>query len=754
MTQNVRQLSFRPRARLITILGRDLIGDQTIGLLELVKNAYDADASQVRVELLDLSDPARATIIIQDDGCGMSADDLETRWLSPATDFKEREKEARRRTPRGRLPIGEKGVGRFAVHKLGRRLLLVTRAAGGPELVLDIDWDSFDSGDTYLDDLKLTVVERVPEVFTGTNTGTRLCISRLRDPWTENEVKKLQRALRRLQSPHREWRDFSITLHCPDFPQYENLDTSDILERAHYVFRGLVDETGILDYEYDCRLPGVPPRTVTKDDCNLVPMARTELAGETPQCGSFYVNLYVWDRTRDLLNAVGVSREDLDAHCGVSVFRDGLRVLPYGEPGDDWLQLDRERINDPAGRIGNNQVIGYVEVDQEQTVQLRDKTNREGLIENAAFRDLRALVRAAITVFTTHWREDRPRDNAGETTGRSSRTRPVRLDTARTIAVAIAESASDAVPVRLPSDVLPPEILKPEVLKEEETEAGTAHGGDTARDGGATAPAAVSQRTAARILVNKLDEAAQAVQEQARSKEDEDAILLHLAATGMAAERVVHEFSRQVTAALRAAEELRRLRGLQGQAAQALKTVETCLGTLRNEFRVLAPYEGPVKAQRTTLVDVRDAARLAVELNRHLIDRHGIGVQILGEGFTVRARPASVVQVLDNLVNNACYWLGASGLQTPEIRITLDSLSRTVTVADNGPGVPEHARDQLFQPFFTLRNGGRGLGLYISRELLKQMNATICLADPEPVAASSAGQGRGACFVITFPAVE
>jgi signal transduction histidine kinase len=741
MTGKVRELAFRPRARLITILGHDLIGDQTVGLLELVKNAYDADASHVRVELLDLFDHRKATIIVQDDGCGMTAEDLETRWLSPAVDVKERAKKERRRTPRGRLPIGEKGVGRFAVHRLGCQLRLVTRAAGGPELVLGIDWDAFDSGEAYLDDLKLTVVEREPEVFTGTSTGTLLHISRLRDPWTETEVKKLHRALRRLQSPHTEWRDFSITLHCPDFPQYENLDTSDILDRAHYVFRGLVDEKGILDYEYVCRLPGVPSRTEEDDSEDLVPMARDELSGQTPQCGAFYINLYVWDRTRDLLNAVGVSRGELDAHCGVSVFRDGLRVLPYGEPGDDWLQLDRERINDPSGRIGNNQVIGYIEVNQEQTLQLRDKTNREGLIENAAFRDLRALVRAAITVFTTHWREDRPRDSAGDPTGKSARARPPQLDTAVTIATAIEQSAVETLPVSLP-----PAVLGPEEKKD------AARAGDTAPRSANTAPECVNQRTAARILVARLQEAAQALEEQARSVEEERSILLHLAATGMAAERVVHEFSRQVTAALRAAEELRTLHGLHGQAAQALKTVEACLGTLRNEFRVLAPYEGPVRAQQTILVDVRDAAELAVELNRHLIEQQGITVQILGEGFTVRARPASVVQVLDNLVNNACYWLGASAPQTPQIRITLDSQSRTVTVADNGPGIPEHARGQLFQPFFTLRNGGRGLGLYISRELLKQMNATICLADPAPAAETGSGEGRGACFVITFPA--
>ena len=102
----------------------------------------------------------------------------------------------------------------------------------------------------------------------------------------------------------------------------------------------------------------------------------------------------VWDRSRDALVTSGVPRSELDAMAGVSLYRDGLRVLPYGEPGNDWLFLDQERIQAPAERIGNNQVIGLVEVDQSTNLLLRHKTNREGLIENDAFLDLRTLVRA------------------------------------------------------------------------------------------------------------------------------------------------------------------------------------------------------------------------------------------------------------------------------------------------------------------------------------------------------------------------
>lgn len=104
------EAAFRPRARLVSILGEHLISDQAVGLVELVKNAYDADVTEVEVELLDLGRPENTTVAISDNGCGMTMDDVRTKWLSPAVDHKERDKRENRRTPLGRLPIGEKGA--------------------------------------------------------------------------------------------------------------------------------------------------------------------------------------------------------------------------------------------------------------------------------------------------------------------------------------------------------------------------------------------------------------------------------------------------------------------------------------------------------------------------------------------------------------------------------------------------------------------------------------------------------------------
>jgi signal transduction histidine kinase len=699
------QFAFRPRARLVSILGEHLISDQAVALIELVKNGYDADARHVSVEILDTSKPADAVVVVADDGTGMTLDDVRTRWLSPAIDEKERAKEAGRRTPLGRLPIGEKGVGRFAVHQLGRSLEMVTRAADGPELIVSIDWDQYDQSDSYLDSVPVEIVEQEPTIFAD-STGTRLTVRRPRAPWDEKLLRKVQRALRRLQSPLREAeRDFALSFRCPDHPGFEGIASTDILDRAHYEFRAMVDEEGRCDYEYLCRHPGVAERERSASE-NLPRIAGDDMRKSGPRCGPFWLNLYVWDRSRDALAGSGVPRAELDAVAGVSLYRDGLRVLPYGEPGNDWLFLDQERIQAPAERIGNNQVVGLVEVDQSTNLRLRDKTNREGLIENEAFLDLRALVRAAIRVFTTQWRADRPPAD-----GRVRAGVPVEsVEGARQVARALKTSARDDVTVELaPSPTQP---------------AAQTSSSDGSPQNGEAPARTVNQLEAVDLLLGELDDVQRGIDDR-RERFDR---LLHLAATGLAAERVVHEFGRQLTAA---SEALRKLRSATAtRNCDAVMTLESVLATLEGEFRVLAPYETIRRRPRAREVSVRELAELALRLNERLLEENRVRSEILGEDFTISARGTQVLQILDNLVHNAAHWVGTvDSRPAKRMALILAPSDSTVLVADSGPGLTEHEAALAFEPFFSMKEGGSGLGLYISSELAKAAGGQLDLAE-------------------------
>lgn len=717
MPSQRQKLVFRPRARLVSVLGEHLISDQAVGLIELVKNSYDADATHVLVEITDTAETEKTCVVVKDDGFGMTLSDVQDKWLSPAVDHKDKAKREQKRSPKGRLPIGEKGVGRFAVHQLARRFELVSRAKSEREVVVQLDWDEFDEGGRFLDNVEFPVLVREPEVFTGAKTGTRLTMMRARSPWQERLLKKVNRTLRMLQSPLRETgTSFEVKLKCPEYPQYENLAPSDIISKAHYEFRALVTGEGQCDYEYICQHPELAPRKKT-DSQSLIPLAKDDLQGDEPACGQFYLNLYVFDRTKNLLAERGVSRQELDAQCGVSIFRDGLRVLPYGEPGDDWLFLDQDRIQAPSERIGNNQTIGIVQVDQSSNLSLRDKTNREGLIENDAFLDLRAMIRAAIKLFLAQWKRDRPRPEGGSPRRRGS------VVQAKTIATAIKKSARDDVKVQVPPDSLP----------------------DGRNDTAAGKPATVTQPQALEFLIENLDGAEQTMKERERRLE----VLLELAGTGLAAERVVHEFGRQVKGALEALGTARAALRSNEAASDALATMEACLGALRNEFRVLAPFEAVERAQKAASVDVREAAELALALHRSEFEASKIEAIVEGGGFSVRGRAAALVQVLDNLVHNACYWL-STGKKFRRLGILIDKKRKSIIVADSGPGVQDDAVDHVFDPFFTMKAGGRGLGLYISQELMRVMGGRLRLATED----DSTGLPKwatGAVFVVELP---
>jgi len=144
--ERVERHSFKPRARLMLLLGDELIKDAGIAVFELVKNAYDADATECSIFLQHVDEPGdNSSIVVSDNGCGMSLQTVLGVWLEPGTENRKRQRVGRVRTPLySRLPLGEKGVGRFAVHKLGQYVQMVTKSSKHEEVVVTIDWSEFD----------------------------------------------------------------------------------------------------------------------------------------------------------------------------------------------------------------------------------------------------------------------------------------------------------------------------------------------------------------------------------------------------------------------------------------------------------------------------------------------------------------------------------------------------------------------------------------------------------------------------------
>ena len=404
---------FRPRARVLQLLGDELIGSPRLAVFELVKNAYDADASMAVVRL-DVGSKAAPSITVTDDGEGMSLDLIRSVWLVPGDDHRRKQRENRQRSPlHHRLPLGEKGLGRFAVHKLGNRIKLTTRARDADECVVDINWTEL-IDKPFLDEAPVTIRVRRPEIFTGGRTGTRIEVRELRPPtWSRREVRGLCNQITSICSPFGQPGEFRAGLEVPGKERWiEDLpDLAAILDRSIWKFSFRLEDRRF-DFVYEFRqVPGfnLDGRTVSKsgDRLRLPPVSgrgrwdKKVVADEmtTQGIGPVSGEFHVFDRDREVLRRLGDTRlltGYLDDNGGIRVYRDGIRVYNYGEQGDDWLGLDLRRVNIPTLRISRNIILGAVHLSLESSDELVEKTNREGFVENDACDRLRRIVLGAL----------------------------------------------------------------------------------------------------------------------------------------------------------------------------------------------------------------------------------------------------------------------------------------------------------------------------------------------------------------------
>jgi signal transduction histidine kinase len=413
---------FQPRARLLLQLGDKLIKNENIALLELIKNSYDADARNVKLKMESIKDKSRGLIEITDDGVGMDISIIENVWLQPGSDFKEQLFLQRKRTTKyKRLPIGEKGIGRFGVHKLGNKIEMITRMEGKNEIVVKIDWEEF-SKNKFLKDAKIEVIERTPELFLRNRTGTRIIVTDLRAEWDRRMVRELYKAVFTLNSPFTKSGKFKVEIELDDESFLEGLPKwEDIEKLALFHFKCTFKGNSITSFLYEFtpweNMEDLKYRKVdekdefvinrsiitAKDRENpkqevVINLAKNYGTDESPKTiGTVEIEGYIFDRDKSILELgnqakVNLLTKYLDEQGGIRVYRDNLRINEYGEKGNDWLNLDSRRVNIPMKRISNNLILGVIELKSEESNALIEKTNREGFIENEAFKDFAAAI--------------------------------------------------------------------------------------------------------------------------------------------------------------------------------------------------------------------------------------------------------------------------------------------------------------------------------------------------------------------------
>jgi signal transduction histidine kinase len=389
-----RRLHFKTNTLLKNLIGKDLINDDNIAVVELVKNAYDAGSESVLIKFerlfsADAKEPSR--LIIVDRGSGMDASDLRDKWLNIAySEKKWLPKE------HGAFLAGNKGIGRFSCDRLGEDLDLLTRKKGGKLYRLKINWPLFEK-----EGKKNLTIQQIPlalETISDAEAkeiadlkmppqGTILVISQLRSEWDRDKLLSLKRSLEKFLNPNQlfQRKSFDIALLVDELKDDDT--EKDYLDRVNgpvenRVFKNLEFNATYIESYVDPE--GEELFTVLRHNGDDVFRLREKnyLNLKNVKVVIYYLNPY---KKAYFKRQTGTRSIEFGS---IFLFLNGFRISPYGERGDDWLGLDVRKAQGQARYLSSRELVGRIEVEDSED-HFKPISSREGLKKTPEFVELK-----------------------------------------------------------------------------------------------------------------------------------------------------------------------------------------------------------------------------------------------------------------------------------------------------------------------------------------------------------------------------
>jgi signal transduction histidine kinase len=362
---------------ILSRLGEELNPHPDQGIIELIRNSYDADARKCTVKLIN-TNKQNGSIQIIDDGVGMDLGAISKGWLVLGRS----EKKGKKRTALGRIPVGDKGLGRLAALRMGTRVTMITRSKKEPlfEHKVIINWGDYEKANV-VEDVSLEI-----ESYGSTKIkkpGTEIYLEKLKTKLTKSDVERLSRAMILLGDPFDNSLGFKAVLDCPEYKDLRSVILNDYFSSAEYYLSGKINNEGFAS-------------AVVKDfyGKTLWKASHVDIRGKDKPYNAPVTDFELWafniSKTNFLPDSIKLSdiREWLKTLGGVHFYYRGLRVSPYGDKGHDWLDLNLRRSQNPELRPSTNTSIGKISTDDSGN-NLGQKTDRTGFIENEVFDDIK-----------------------------------------------------------------------------------------------------------------------------------------------------------------------------------------------------------------------------------------------------------------------------------------------------------------------------------------------------------------------------
>jgi signal transduction histidine kinase len=799
-------LKFRVHTSLIYKLGEELIKNEVTAISELVKNSYDADSSYVEL----LVDPFFVSetdgimtvgeIIIKDEGCGMDKKDIVNGWLTLSNSVKKKMKKERKVTKRyERMPLGDKGLGRLAVQKLGRVMILVTKKENSNlEYTVTIPWGDFQKN-TTLENVKVSCSEK--KIEGNIEKGyTNIIIRDLLNPnlWKkEDNINELERELSQIVSPFRKDSSFYIFAKVGE----RNLDfakvSQEILDGAISKFRFDVTNDYIQlkgEFKLDFLLSKNSNFEINEDhikefltiykdkmekfefrDNNLFAikfedkLLLEELSGLNLSSNGTFIHpgrydgeIYSYSLDKNYLNGqiknlnFKVIKEQADfrryihQNYGLKVFRDDFAIIPYGYgEGGDWLALSKSQSTSGSFYdLKNDTIIGFIQLYGKDSYNLREKTNREGLIEDEYYENFYNINKILIKKINNSISKLKKNFNTYVSMVESYSNKIDPIANGYEVAVNNLKNVSNkSLHISSKIDNLQSRNNQSNELLNQVNQTIVNNEKITPNDRELLHQLITKLKNNLSLTDSVLIEARFYLEELSTIKNQLSLIeqdygvivnrmqeLAELAGLGILTETLTHELYTLINNTKKnTTNTINYFKGkyeADNKLQQYFNYVRHSTEAMRKQISHLSPNFRNVRTKKETV----KIASLLIDHQEYYKERaqkNGITINVINQNdFVVKVSIGMINQVLDNLYLNAEHWLlhgkAIGKVQTPHYYLEIREGGK-IQIWDNGLGINENIANEIFDPFVSNKENGRGLGLYIVSQILEFHNCKIRL---------------------------
>lgn len=709
-------IAFSVDAGLIDRLGRELVGRAETAVSELVKNAYDADAKNVEVNFID-SLWSGGTLEIVDDGLGMTYNQLKSGFMTISSTDKVHNPLSIRYN---RSRAGKKGIGRFATQRLGRKLIIITQTLESDQaLKLTIDWDKY-----TVDQNISSIANQIEYLPKEKPEGTTLIIKNLREGWSDASIKRIYRYVSDLFQPDY-LSENSQSLHIANqndesfrvkFWQINEGKSYEIASPQKMLFdKNIAVIEGFIDSIGDGFVGVKSERLVLDDYAIPIEKSKNEIKFQTIKNVHFKAYYFIYNRVEYYTDISKLELSNIQklAHesSGIRLYRNGFRVLPYGEPKDDWLGLDI-RYSGESGQtnipFNNNNLFGFVEIIDKEGFLFQETASREGLIENSAFEELVDFLQKSLVTARGRIAEKITLIRKGKLKSK--------------------ENLED--PLEDPTDEKTIEEEFEEVDKKVEN--------DSAR------------------------EAIKSIKEKYYEVIEELSMLRILASLGLTIGEFTHEII-QFTPSINGF--ISKLHESNNNDINTLGILDDLKKTFAN-FTSYTSYFNATVSENTSReirpILITDVVDFFVKNVKEDLERQNTELLVESYGYDLYTTPMHVSEwssVLYNLYTNSKKAIKRSG-EVGKMKIISGEENDKIYLElhDNGDGIPEGNKNRVFNAFFTTSTPagfdapqdekltGTGLGLKIIKDIVEAYRGTVKIISPE--------NEYNTCFRIEIPKAE